>query len=293
MSVKIINKIADFQDMHQLARRALAYRLLMLQSRVEKTGFAYSSHMQGSWLRLWEYSSAIIESGVDSRMRVLDAGGTGTIFSYYLASEGCEVFSVDIDKKKVIDANKLAKFWKYKMVNLCESITDLSFKDDVFDRVFSICVIEHLSLEDQPKAIRELVRVLKKDGMLVLSFDFGKNGADNPILSKDEVFSRIIEPSGLEVLNNWEFSTDVLDYGDSSPDRTFGIVFLKKPGENNLPRFREIYLHPLSERKFDGYEASCPLLDLFPFRGNVMWRAIYKIYRCFNALLEERIRVIR
>lgn len=293
MSVKIINKIADFQDMHQLARRALAYRLLVLQSRVENTGFAYSSHMQGNWLRLWEYSSAIIESGVDSRMRVLDAGGTGTIFSYYLASEGCEVLTVDIDKKKVIDANKLATSWKYKMVNLCESITDLSFKDDVFDRVFSICVIEHLSLEDQPKAIRELVRVLKKDGILVLSFDFGKNGADNPILSKGEVFSRIIEPSGLEVLNNWEFSTDVLDYGDASPDRTFGIVFLKKSGENNLPRFREIYLHPLAERKFDGHEAFRPLLDLFPFQGNVMWRVIYKIYRCFNALLEERIRIIR
>jgi ubiquinone/menaquinone biosynthesis C-methylase UbiE len=249
--------------------------------------------MQDSWLRLWEYSSAIIDSGVDSRMTVLDAGGTGTVFSYYLASEGCRVVTVDIDNEKVINANKAVKKFNFNMVNLNQSVTNLGFKGEGFDRVYSICVLEHLKIENQPVAIKELARVLKKGGILVLSFDFGKRGADNPILSKEEIISRIVKPSGLEIFHNAEFHTEVQDYAHASPDYTFGIVFLIKPGKIRLPSFRQIYLHPLCGKKINGNGQMDALISISRVPDNIFWKIVYRMYRYINFFLEEQIKVVR
>jgi 2-polyprenyl-3-methyl-5-hydroxy-6-metoxy-1,4-benzoquinol methylase len=53
------------------------------------------------------------------------------------------------------------------------NLEQLPFPDDSFDRVLSVQVIEHLL--DPPAGIRELVRVLKPGGTLVLSTDNSKN----------------------------------------------------------------------------------------------------------------------
>jgi ubiquinone/menaquinone biosynthesis C-methylase UbiE len=45
---------------------------------------------------------------------------------------------------------------------------NLPFSDDVFDCLSDITVIQHIPYELQPKALREMVRVLKPGGRMIL-----------------------------------------------------------------------------------------------------------------------------
>ena len=236
-----INKLADLQDMHQLARKPLVERLADLRATLEATGLGFSDHLQKHWLRMWEYSSAIMESRVDARMRVLDAGGTGTVFSYYLAAEGCEVTTVDIDRKKVDEAITLSQHLGLNMIHRLESITELSDKDATYDRVFCISVIEHINAKDQPRAVAQLARVLKPGGILSVTFDYGTYAADSPFISPEEVNERISEPSGLTVVGD-DFVPFGQDLGTHSDRYTFGSLFLKKDGETEIPNKRDSFV---------------------------------------------------
>jgi ubiquinone/menaquinone biosynthesis C-methylase UbiE len=51
------------------------------------------------------------------------------------------------------------------------SITDVSYLDEYFDGVVAHAVIDHLISIDAIKAISELFRITKKNGLIYLSFD--------------------------------------------------------------------------------------------------------------------------
>ena len=96
---------------------------------------------------------------------VLDAGCGEGIGSYILSEKAKFVVGVDIDKECI----NLAKE-KYKRENLCfltGSIHEIPFKNNTFDLVVCLEVIEHV--EEQEKVICEMKRVLKKEGMLIIS----------------------------------------------------------------------------------------------------------------------------
>jgi hypothetical protein len=65
---------------NKLTYKSIITKLIKRKSLIDHTKMPYSRYMQLHCLRLWEYAIAIVESVVDSRMNVLDAGSTGTIF---------------------------------------------------------------------------------------------------------------------------------------------------------------------------------------------------------------------
>lgn len=86
--------------------------------------------------------------------RVLDAGcGEGVLVQEYagrLSIEG-------------IDAN-----YSSELVRL-GSLTALPYADGSFDRAMCLDVLEHLTFEEQPRALMELCRVLRPGGQLLVS----------------------------------------------------------------------------------------------------------------------------
>jgi 2-polyprenyl-3-methyl-5-hydroxy-6-metoxy-1,4-benzoquinol methylase len=230
-----LNKLADFDDLHGITRRAVIERLVKIRAFLNSTGMPYATDMDGHWLRMWEYSWAICSTGCDCRMRVLDAGGTGTILSYLLAAEAYEVHTVDILEQKIREARALTDHLALDMHHHHGSILDLPMEDGFFHTVFCICVIEHILPDDQPKAVRELARVLAPGGMLAMTYDFGAHtGAEYPLLSTGQVTERIIEPSGLEVVGNEPLDMEQIDPADGWQKCTFGSILLRKPGELRL-----------------------------------------------------------
>ena len=86
--------------------------------------------------------------------RVLDAGcGEGVIVEEYAGR-------IDITG---VDAN-------YSSSRVLQgSLTSLPFPDGSFDRALCLDVLEHLSFEDQPRALQELFRILRPGGELFVS----------------------------------------------------------------------------------------------------------------------------
>ena len=232
---RVLNKLADTQDLQRLARRAVAQRLVQMKALLDEAQLPYSRQAADHWLRIWEYSGAVVESGVDGRMRVLDAGGTGTVLSYYLAAEGCRVTTVDINPQKLADTRTTTPALGLAMDHVLASITDLPFAPESFDAVFCVCVIEHVARAEQGRGMRELGRVLRPGGVLAVTFDYGCEGADNPFLSPQEVVDRLIVPSELAVIGNPALDVDPEDFGGATARYTFGSLFLGKPGRLLLP----------------------------------------------------------
>ena len=86
--------------------------------------------------------------------RVLDAGcGEGVLVSEY--ADRLEISGVD------------ANYASDRVTH--GSVTALPFPDATFDRALCLDVLEHLSFEDQPRALGELHRVLKPSAELLVS----------------------------------------------------------------------------------------------------------------------------
>jgi len=135
----------------------------------------------------------------------LDAGcGISHPFKFFLAEKASEVHAVDIDKrilskeeiiKAIIDdfgeesVKNVKDYWFQKIRFRNSSITDLPYENNSFDKVFCISVLEHMQdffnahpsihkthipflKKDIEKAMKEFHRVLKREGLLILTFDY-------------------------------------------------------------------------------------------------------------------------
>jgi alkylated DNA repair protein alkB family protein 8 len=96
--------------------------------------------------------------------RILDLGcGNGRLIE--LASRA-DYFGVDISEKMVEIAKKRYPQGKFFLV---EPLT-LPFKDNFFDKVFCLSVFHHIpSKKYRLRFLKEIKRVLKKDGLLILT----------------------------------------------------------------------------------------------------------------------------
>lgn len=96
---------------------------------------------------------------------MLDAGFGSGIYSFSLSEKVKRIEAVDISRKKVEIANKIKIF---KNINFQQGdLTELRFKDSSFDFIVCSDVLEHIKNDE--KAFSELARVLKKNGILLLT----------------------------------------------------------------------------------------------------------------------------
>jgi SAM-dependent methyltransferase len=112
----------------------------------------------------WSYAPtylkkmAVVRRFVDrlpSEAVILDAGcGEGVLVEEYLA-KGRRIEGVDLNYSSTIVRQG--------------DILRMPYADGVFDAVLLLDVFEHLAYADQPIALREIRRVLKKGGWLLLS----------------------------------------------------------------------------------------------------------------------------
>lgn len=99
--------------------------------------------------------------------KVLDAACGLGYGSEILAEKADKVFGVDISEDAILYAKN-----NYRMKNLDFKVADiekLPFENDFFDVVVSFETIEHIDCEKQKSFLSEIKRVLKDDGLLVIS----------------------------------------------------------------------------------------------------------------------------
>ncbi|WP_428743709.1 methyltransferase domain-containing protein, partial [Sulfurimonas sp.] len=98
---------------------------------------------------------------------VLDAACGSGYGSGILADVATQVYGIDIDAEAIEYAQNT-----YAHKNLefqTASVTEIPFEDDTFDIVISFETIEHLAEPSQQLFMDEIERVLKQDGILIMS----------------------------------------------------------------------------------------------------------------------------
>ncbi len=108
----------------------------------------------------------------ENKKILCDAGCGFGLYALYFAQYGFRVSGFDVSKTAVASAQKLLQENNLLFDSfIVSSVTKISFEDHHFDAVFSNSVLDHMILEDSKKGIAELERIVKKDGLLYLSFD--------------------------------------------------------------------------------------------------------------------------
>ena len=119
--------------------------------------------------------------------------GTNTV---YLAEKGFEVTGIDISSKAIEYAKRKAKQANVKIDFKVQNFLDLPFGDEKFDFVFDMGCFHHVEIEDRPKFIKGVHRVLKNGGNYLLTCFSYKNGpAWNHFTRKQikDLFSSLFE----------------------------------------------------------------------------------------------------
>ena len=184
-----------------------------------------------SFLRIFKKEKLIKE-------RILEVGCGNGRDSIYLAKQGCKVVGIDISPKAVVFAkknkenllkNKLLKInLNFKIAN----VEKLPFPDEYFGGIYSVGVLHSTNLR---KSLKEISRVLKKDGVGVIHLWgktlFLKTKRTEKLCSSQKVKS-ILKKLPFKIL---KFSSQVtkkkIDYGseNKNPHKHFAIImFIKK-----------------------------------------------------------------
>jgi SAM-dependent methyltransferase len=171
----------------------------------------------------WHYNVPLFEKIrriVAAPASILEVGtGTGAL-AVYLAAHGYEVVGIDNDPQVIERARKLAEYFRVSCRFELGDAFDLSAYAAKFDLSFSSGVIEHFSVEDAARMLREqgkaaryvLVAVptwfaLKHDPMT-------EESNARPIRLKE--LKRICRRAGLDVIK---------EFGYGKPDGMFSAIY--------------------------------------------------------------------
>jgi len=107
------------------------------------------------WLNKIKKSSKILDEGC----------GIGQ-FSITFAKKGHKVVGLDFSKTLIKTAKKNAKIFRCPCKFVVGDIRNLPFENNIFDVVISAGIVEHV--KETKKCIKEISRVLKKKGILII-----------------------------------------------------------------------------------------------------------------------------
>ncbi len=101
--------------------------------------------------------------------RILDVACGNGVLSLKIAEKGVKVHGVDLSENAINSAKRLAERERIACEFEVGDAEDLPYPDKYFDKVVCSSSLEHFN--DDIKALREMNRVLKSDGVVVLTTD--------------------------------------------------------------------------------------------------------------------------
>jgi Methyltransferase domain len=166
------------------------------------------------WFLYWEIAWLVMNNEFRAGQRLLDLGGSSSLFSCYMASRGLDVVTVDLKSELVANGEEVAGATGWSLRNLAMDMREL---DDGqlggrFDHITSVCVFEHLPLAGRIEVNRRIRELLVDGGSFSITFDYLNPSAKARIGSPADVEEQFVAPSGLSVRGNREFADNGLRY---------------------------------------------------------------------------------
>jgi SAM-dependent methyltransferase len=179
--------------------------------RAEDFEYLYDIEENFWWfVAMRDITDAIVRPDIEGKsLAILDAGcGTGYNIHHY-EKQGHRLFSLDVS------ADALAGVQQRGFHKACQaSVTDIPYRSDTFDLVFSFDVVVQIPVEDAKKAIQEMYRVLKPGGRLFLraaAFEWMRSSHDEELATQH----RYTLPELRDVLERAGFEIRLASYANS------------------------------------------------------------------------------
>jgi len=189
--------------------------------------------MYGS--RHWEYPFAILAAELKPGMACADIGCGRTPFTAYLASRP-DVRVAGFDPDLFLERESPTAFGVSEDYIRSTGIefhnsgmTQLDAPDNQFDRVFCLSVIEHLEADTARKGMREMARVLKPGGRLILTVDLMIHDTLCEVDPLSLIWeSGLVPAAGMNL--RWPRHRLGIGYKGDHPADVFGMVLEKPDG---------------------------------------------------------------
>ncbi len=208
----------------------------------------------------WDNPWAISNADLKSDMKILDCGSGRGVLQFYLASKGLDVHAIDISNLRsgivknlksrlnrigipfAINLNKVHRKLNRKynvMVKFNqESAEALSYPDNFFERIFSISVIEHMEDQVIADSMKEMERVLKPGGLLLLTFDYHPHPNDAIIgFTQEDFENKVLKQCNLHIIGNepdyiisdWNQYIENVNnfFRTHNPNTSYGVILQK------------------------------------------------------------------
>jgi len=165
--MKIVSKSIVHADLNDYYTKNFRRELDELMTYFNENSIPYTFD---ATIRYTEYSKALHFNHPEVGDRVLEIGGAQSLFPIMLSRRASEVVCVDANGWG--DREKHKEFLQLdELENVCGYLED--YKDTKkFDRVYSICVIEHIPHFEE--ALEHIAKLLKKGGLFSLTFDMAE-----------------------------------------------------------------------------------------------------------------------
>lgn len=184
-----------------------------------------------SYWRTAEFAYAWQRLSLVPAARVLDVGSPKDLAVILARHKGYQITATDILPEAIalseryVEAQGLCGSGPGLVAHEIQDGRSLTFSDNSFDAAYAVSVVEHIPAEGDTEAIRELVRVVKPGGVVVVTAPFdvtyretfvGHSVYERKQVGADPVFferhydrttlqTRLLEPSGaiLEDVQYW------------------------------------------------------------------------------------------
>lgn len=134
--------------------------------------------------KIYEFKELLKGLKFSGEEAILDIG-CGVGLQTMLIGKRCKkVIGIDISGKAIAAAKSISHYAN-KRINsefYCIRIENAGFENESFDKIFSFCVLEHIS--NYVEVLREAHRILKKDGQMIFSVDAMETIQDSKLLEK-------------------------------------------------------------------------------------------------------------
>jgi protein-L-isoaspartate O-methyltransferase len=156
------------------------------------------------WYLYWEIVWVVAHAGFKDGQNVLDLGGSSSLFSYYLASKGFDVTTVDLQGDLVENANRVAREMGWRLTNHTMDMRNMELSSQ-FDHITSICVYEHIPMYERIEINKTIAKLLVSGGRFSITFDYRNPSRFARINTPADVHEQFVTPSGLRLRGNQTF----------------------------------------------------------------------------------------
>lgn len=115
---------------------------------------------------------------------ILDIGCGSGLQTMLIGKKCKKIVGIDVSEKEINSAKLQSRYIKGTNNSefLCMELEKAKFRNEYFDKIFSICVIEHIA--DYKRVLQEAYRILKKNGQMIFSVDALETIKDKKIIEK-------------------------------------------------------------------------------------------------------------